>query len=544
MTDYTEHVLDITADDKIFTPRGVGALNIGVVQCLSELVANSLDWRRLNATEIESIKRELEEDPENRDRFIEAYGKLVESNPIKTRIEIRFTGEAIEISDNGIGMTVKDVEIGLRLRAASDELRIPLRSRKGMFGMGMKVGILGMGWKFTIRTRSLFEQKETELVIDTREIESGHLTLSEIKCKVFQSHDLEGPLGDRESGTYIMIEDLHKKKHNLGTWRVELGRNFTPELEYGDVEIVVIDARGSDETILESCKPQKIEIDPDTVVALDPLDLQVRPDYGDGKRGTPLKIRGWVGIRTKSASGSGLWGLHTFRKGQLVEPFLNKRDNDGGLLPRNPHPEYARVHGEIHLDMCSPNFTKLGWNTQLESWTDVQKALRPILLALMKDAKNYGRAKKAGGAKAKHLKQKAKRMKEESMERISENIDGDAVCTEGRHCVLLGDGRHIIISLAHQPITYDENLPWDYNYRDESNELAIVVNTESNMWAYAEESKDPEKIAYLIGNMAILDSLYFCLVHRISPPLDTAQADKLRHRWHQMLYGVDENGSE
>ena len=47
--------IDIRAHDRIFSPRGAAALNIGMSQCLAELVANSLDWSMLNEAEASTI---------------------------------------------------------------------------------------------------------------------------------------------------------------------------------------------------------------------------------------------------------------------------------------------------------------------------------------------------------------------------------------------------------------------------------------------------------------------------------------------------------
>ena len=50
--------IDISPDDRIFSPRGAGALNIGLSQCLAELVANSLDWALLNSDEADNMRED------------------------------------------------------------------------------------------------------------------------------------------------------------------------------------------------------------------------------------------------------------------------------------------------------------------------------------------------------------------------------------------------------------------------------------------------------------------------------------------------------
>ncbi len=534
MVGFKERELDITADDRIFTPRGVGALNIGVVQCLSELVANALDWRRPSADEILRIKEDMERGVPDVKEFVRRYRRVIDAGPAETVIKIRYNGDSIEVWDNGIGMTLDELEMALRLRGASDERRIPLRSRKGMYGMGMKVGILGLGWKFAIRTRSLIDGTESSIEIDTHEIENGHLKLGSIIGRVSEEPDLGGPLGSLESGTYIRIEHLHKRHHRPEIWREELGRNFSPEIKYHNIKIIIVDNSSGNERELAPCEPDEIPIVPGTKVILDKLDLVARPDYGGGQRGEPMKIRGWLALRQTSASGSGLWGIHTFRKGQLVEAFHKAGPDENGLLPKRPHPTYARLHGEVHLDMCDPNFTKVGWNTELQSWKDAQRALQPILERMLKASKEY-RASTDGGAKSRKIIQGLRRAAKQAVSLLSQDFSETAAGgdVDTTNCVPIDDSRRLLISVA-QTQYDDPSLFWEYSYRPESDEMCVFVNTASALWQWAVREGD-EKISCLIVNWAIVDSLYFCLVNEMA--VDPNYALSLRNKWHATLYG-------
>lgn len=534
MVKFTEKKLDITADDKIFTPRGVGALNIGVIQCLSELVANSLDWKRFSSREIQNIERDLKEGEKNLSEFNQLYKTLLEAEPVDTVITIKYNKNSIEIWDNAIGMSLDELEIGLKLRAASDKKREPLRSRKGMFGMGLKVGILGMGWKFIIRTRSYVKKKECGIEIDTKDIEKGKLQLRSVIGREYDEYDKSGPLSDIESGTYIRIEKLHKRKHKPEIWRQELGRNFSPEIEYEGVKIIVIDNNLDENIELEPCKPEIINIIPETKIHLDHLNLEVVPDHEDNNE--PIKIRGWLALRQKMASGSGRWGLHTFRKGQLVEAFHNEGPRTNGLLPYNPHPNYARLHGEVHLDMCEPNFTKLGWNTELQSWNAVSVALRDVLEKVMKAAKEF-RVKLGGGAKARNLIQKAQAQAQESIAKIAESKNGDDTdekpLEDSLSHIAIGDDRYLKISISTQSLPNNGKF-WDFSFRPESDEIAVMINMESILWQWAQERSGAENLAALIVNWAIVDSLYFCLIDEIG--IEPTRAIHLRDEWHMKLY--------
>jgi len=549
MTEQNETKIDITPDDKIFTPKGVGALNIGIIKCLSELVANSLDWRRFNEDEIEDIKEDIDSGDIDSE-LKKIYSKIIEEGPVDTIVEIKYDGEAISVKDNGVGMTIKELETGLKLRAATDYKRTPLRSRKGMFGMGMKVGIFGMGWKFKIYTRSIMENdKEHRLEINTRKIESGKLSLKDINVKTV-SFDKDSPLKDQESGTYIQVEDLHKKMHDPITWREQLAISFQPEIKYKDVKLIVVDATEKKEQRMKPARAENIPIIPGTKIKLDDEDLKVKPDNGDGTRGEPIKIRGWLALRKKASSGKGVWGVHTFRKGQLIEAFHHDGPNKNGLLPKNPHPTLARLHGEIHLDMCDPNFTKVGWNRELESWEDAKKKLKPYLEEILKASKNYRKNDKKKSAQVIRAIQNFKEESKKTVENITKEEDGSDDDESGEdgsdddesdeeeldeNSLKLPDGEVLRIKVTHEELPTKENNAsfWSYAYRPESDELAVFVNTNSKMWVEAEKSKD-ESMFQMISNWAIIDSLYFCLIDDLGYDRNTALTE--RDKWMNKCY--------
>ncbi|MFW9888791.1 MAG: ATP-binding protein [Candidatus Thorarchaeota archaeon] len=463
--------------------------------------------------------------------------KLVAMEPEEfedTEIRIEYGGDSIQIWDNGTGMTLAQLQVGLKLRAARDAYREPLRPRKGMFGMGMKVGILGLGWKFVIHTRSISEKTENVIEIDTRLIESGDLKLKEVPGIVYKKHLEESPLEDLESGTYIRIEDLHKTRHNTSTWHEELGRNFAPELEYDKIKMVIIDSSYGDTEIEHECSPEIIPIIPESKIEIDSLNLFASRDFGDGTRGEPIQIRGWLALRRKMASGTGLWGVHTFRKGQLVEAFHNDGPRNNGLLPKNPHPSLARLHGEVHLDMCDPNFTKVGWNTELESWTEARDELEDILTKMLDTAKAYKKGE-GGGASYRKALQAAKDASHTTVSKISENEltpEEEEKFEQSRDYVKIGPGRFLKISVTQAPSV--GNSPWDYGYVEESEEIAVVINTKSDLWEWATTLKKNEGLFDLITDWAVIDSLYFCLVDFFGfTPNDAVE---LRDKWMSKLY--------
>ena len=387
MNKYLKKTLNLCFDQRIFTPNSLGALNYGIIHSLTQLVANSLDWRQLSEKEITAYKKLKKSNTESFSRFIETYGNLLEIKPEETTIFIRYNNDSIEIWDNGLGMTLRELENALKLGAANDKKREPIRMRKGIFGMGLVLGILNIGWEFIIRTRSIFEEKEYLINIDTRQIETEVLKLDNIGVDLFPSHDTNGPLKNYKSGTYIQIRNLLEKKHQPEIWRQELGRIFSSDIENEGVKIIIIDNSLGENIKLEPCTPEVIDIISESKVQLEPLNLVIEPEYGEYKE--PIKIRGWLALRRVSASGSGRWGINTYYKGQLIEAFHNDGPENNGLLPFNPHPTFGRLCGEIHLDMCMPSFTKIGWNRKLKSWEKVRDILRVILEQMMKASREY-----------------------------------------------------------------------------------------------------------------------------------------------------------
>jgi hypothetical protein len=540
--------INATADDRTWTPEGVGALNIGVVQCFAELIANAIDWRKFNQKELTSLKDLKTRKDLNVKRYLEQYSELLKESPAKSVICVRLEKNAVEVSDNGIGMTVPELEVALRLRGADDKTRLPLRQRKGKFGMGLKVGVLGLGWNFSIATRSFREQgEEHRIQIDARKVAARKLRLDDLVVETWP-HDATGPLGKTASGTCIRVSDLHEWKVKGGELRELLGRAFSPEIEFNDIEIRITDTRDDKPMELPPCEPLLPVFIPETKIDLEAEKLAVRPDLGGGKRGPPLPIKGWLALVKVSSSGKGEWGLHTFRYGQLVEQFHHNGPSTQGLLPLEPHPNYAHLFGVVHLDMCDPNFTKVGWNTKLESWREVQAKLEPYLHKLMDASSKY--RKKTGGAEAIQMIQLFKGHASSTIAKIAGSDERETLPDEkdvlvtpsvtAGNDILLRDGSHLKISFVVQPLAglAEKAVFWRYSYRPESKELAVVVNESSPLWQMGVEAKagDRDWISRLIANWAILDSLYFCLVYDLQYLANEAQS--LRDDWLRMVYPV------
>ncbi|MEJ7676853.1 MAG: ATP-binding protein [Segetibacter sp.] len=176
--------IDLNTGNRFWTPKGLGAVGMDPHRAIAELVANSLDWRRLNSDNVIPI------------------------------IKVIVSAKGVEVRDNGVGMTTKELQEAIQVSVTNDRVRPNLRLRKGMFGMGMKVACLSLGWKISFHTRPLSQKNvENRLILNTRNLDDDGTANTYRKNIKGESGAWvqNGPLGDWESGTAILIEDLTHK---------------------------------------------------------------------------------------------------------------------------------------------------------------------------------------------------------------------------------------------------------------------------------------------------------------------------------------------
>lgn len=280
----TKHSIALTTADKFWTPKGLGAVGMDPYRAISELVANSLDWRRDSNDNV---------------------------NPI---INVFIGRGIIQIIDNGVGMTLVELQAAVSLSIANDRRRPNLRVRKGMFGMGMKVACLSLGWNINITTRSITTKTiDLELALDTRKFDheddiQKHKSVVVIEGAKNSNNSLNG----WESGTSITIKDLNNKYLKPIDVRDALQEVFRPEIGVEGIKIEVIDVENSK---TYECQQVAVPLLDEYTINLDDLDLFVNTN--EGKQ----KIRGWIGLMKTASSGAGKWGLHLFKDNQVIERF-------------------------------------------------------------------------------------------------------------------------------------------------------------------------------------------------------------------------------
>lgn len=488
--------IDLNTGNSFWTPKGLGAMGMDPNRAIAELVANSLDWR------------------------------LLETEIIEPRIQVIISRKSIEVRDNGVGMTAKELQNAIQVSVSNDNIRTSLRIRKGMFGMGMKVAALSLGWKIMIDTRSKHEvDKENYLFIDTRKLDDTKISnkyreniLGETK-----SIDTKGPLGNWRSGTSIKIEDLTHKNITAIAVRDSLQEVFRPEIIVENIKIEIFDL---DEGESFLCEKRIVPIYEKSLINLDELNLIVTDDESKKK----LKIRGWLGLMKSGASGTGKWGLHLFKNNQIIERFHQLPQRLGGLMPKNPHPIYARTYGEIHLDMCKPAFHKVGFDYSTNSWKKVQELLSDHIERIMDSSAEYRVGDYEKAQKALKAVQKHKRAAKKAIKKIKKNFEDPNIPD---NAVVLPTGNWFtIVEPMFDTLGENEKIkPWIYHYREESKELAILINKESSVYFNLIEPNINDDIIEVLVSWAISD----CLLQVLYDKFDFSLNDAVIFRDEQLI---------
>jgi hypothetical protein len=481
-----EFDIKLDTGNKFWTPKGLGALGMDPHRAISELVANSLDWRREAKDKVEPV------------------------------IEIIINKTSIEVRDNGVGMTVKELQDAIQVSVANDKIRKNLRIRKGMFGMGMKVACLSLGWKITIVTRSLSEKTEHTLELNTRLLDNSNTGNKSYRNNITgttKKPDPSGRLNEWESGTSILIEDLTYKNLSSPAVKDTLEEVFRPEIDVENAQIKVIDKTATEGAIYNLQKIQVPIIDK-TIINLSDLKLFVKDD--ESKKS--IQIKGWIALMKSAGSGTGKWGLHLFKQNQIIERFHQLPGRLGGLMPKNPHPVYARTYGEIHLDMCKPAFHKVGFDYATDSWAKVRELLEPHLKIIMESSQEYKASDHKKSQEAIRTVQKHRKAAKKVLKRFN-NTNNKAP----ENAISLPDGQWFtIVEPIFKGLSENEKIrPWIYHFREQSKELAIIINKNSPVYNLIASDQDNESLIEAILNWSISD----CLVSFVYAKFDFSLTD-------------------
>lgn len=502
--------IELTTADKFWTPKGLGSVGMDPYRAISELVANSIDWR---------CPRELNE---------------------KSIIQVIIDKGVIEVRDNGVGMSIKELQDAIQLSVANDDKRPNLRVRKGMFGMGMKVACLSLGWDIQIITRTIQEpDTENYLHLDTRKFDHTQDKRERDNISGEQNDlNINGPLNGWKSGTSITIKDLTNKFLKAIPVRDSLQEVFSPEISVGEIEIQVFDVENGE---TYPCKKIEVPVFENHTINLDELELFATSDSGE-----KMQIRGWLGLLRTAASGTGKWGFHLFKDNQVIERFHQLPSRLGGLMTRNPHPMYGRTYGEIHLDMCKPNFHKVGFDYYSSSWKEVQELLAVHIDKIMEASSSYRAGDENLAHKALKKIQQHNKVSRNAVNKlkIQPQPDGNKEGNKQSHdskgieseilpenaFVLPSGDWFIIIEPIVESFGPNSSLkPWRYHYRLESKELIIVINKSSSVYENRVLTSFSDEVMETVVNWAISDCLMLFLYDRYNYDLDDALKFRNEH---------------
>jgi hypothetical protein len=328
-----KHSTSIELGNNFLTPNVIGRNSLTELDCIAEIVANSLDWR------ITKIKPE------------EA-----------TKILIKISEDYVHIIDNGVGMTFEELDTAIDLGESGNDIREKLddEERKGMYGLGMKVAALSLGWKLTINSVSIKDpQTELKFEFDSRKLQDKKSNYLKELSITEESRITNSPLKNYESGTSVLIEDLVKEVNSAAALGKDLEERFSPDInslvDQGKLELTIQSEDGFRYSIKKVNISAKFE---DDVLKLDfdaPSQWAKREEYtyigSDGKK---YRLRGFIQLlKERSVTGQS-FGLNLYCKGQLIERFHKDKEGLFTIAGRSGE----KTYGELHLDGCFPDNVK------------------------------------------------------------------------------------------------------------------------------------------------------------------------------------------
>lgn len=477
------HTVSINPDPTLM--EDIGAASFTVAEAIVELVANSMDAK-------------------------------VEDSDVE--VDILIDQPEIRVLDDARGMTRDVLAQAIRLGVKMDKATDTSESRKGMFGLGMKTACASLGQRWSVTTRPVEEDKEFFVEFDLKEWSSkaGDPDFEWSIDIEEREPDMDGVLGQRDHGTAIVINELRDYNPLPGPVLDKLGRAYKGHIEDGDV----IKVNG------ERARPPEYDF-------IEGSRIDIETSCGDEDQ---YEIYGWVAL-DKQTHNDDYFGLNLYRKGQLIEAW-NKDWFKVHLMT-------SRIIGEIHLDFVPPNFYKRGFERQSDEWKVASKKMESVLEPVVKASREASRGKDPKKfRKAARGLQKAmgntgavpdapddgETGGESSAGPNGEDDDPSGGDDGGQDededveveaKTIMVDGTTIELSYEMAEIP-DEQLPWDYIYDDETDELQAILNTGSRLLS---ESTDHE----ILGTLALADSVAAFLTDEMG--YDPTDARQIRNRW-------------
>lgn len=270
--------------------------------------------------------------------------------PEHIEVRLDFDHKRITISDNGIGMDLNELKNALTIAKETKKEGEKL----GHFGLGMKSACSTLGKRFTIATSKLDSEKKYFAEYD----EDKWLNDETLNWKNFLVEEEKEDTSYH--GTFIVISKLKIPLYpnQISSFKKRFGIRYGPYLENKQIRIS-INSR--------ECKSEKPEIEKGSKKKIS-IELS---------RGN--KLEGWIGLQEKRSI-KGDYGLHLYRKDRLISAF-----DKFGI---RPHPEVAKIIGELSLDHVPVNFHKTGFIEESSEYREAVDAFNknPVVIQVLRSS--------------------------------------------------------------------------------------------------------------------------------------------------------------
>jgi len=457
----------------------IGATSFTLAEAVVELVANCIDARPLNA----------------------------EGMPSKNlNIEISIDRDSVVILDDASGMTEDILVQAVRLGAKMDKF-LGSRKRKGMYGLGLKTAAASIGRYWAIYTRSKDSSDDYFLEFNLETYGDGTDWTVEVESEPKNNKSI---LGDRESGTAVVIKKIRDKEHDPSAVTLLLGNAYGPHIDSGDV-----------------IKVNGVVAAPSQYNFKDGEHIEFDEEIGKSLMG--WRVKGWVGIDAKTHN-DGSYGFNLFRENQLIETW------DKSWF--RAHLMTSRIVGVAHMDFMPVNFNKQGFKTQSEEWRLTTEHMREYLKPVVRASQDASRGKGDDKKRKRAIEGMMKAMKglagidshedDSSENPPPPNGTTDKNDTSKKVVVTANSIRVNGHELIPTYITEDldsELTPWDYVYSpcgDNKTEVQAVLNSASLLYKHSSDTN-------ILGLLAQTDCVTRYLVERCG--LNPTDAREIRDKW-------------
>ena len=234
-----------------------------------------------------------------------------------------FEGKTISVADDGDGMDIDGLQgaltIAKNIKFDQDKL--------GRYGLGMKSACSTLGKVFEIITSKEDSDMEHVVYYDEDEWLKDNL-------KTWKNFEIESRKKSRPwHGTIIKISTLKVAlyQNQTGVYKKNFGIRYAEYMKTNQISLYINSME---------CKAIKTPIIENSKKILN-IDLP---------SGNSLK--GWIGLLEKRSI-RGDYGIHLYQNKRLIKAF-----DKFGI---RPHPEVAKIVGELNLDHVPVNFHKTGF---------------------------------------------------------------------------------------------------------------------------------------------------------------------------------------